>query len=84
MTPVANKNSKNMNLSQFKNHLDEVSQLNFIQPNGNFIPSHFHITEAGLTTKNFIDCGGTLELKKRLVFRFGRPMTLITDLNRRN
>ena len=69
MTAVANKNSKNMNLSQLKNHLDEVSQLNFIQPNGNFIPSHFHITEAGLTTKNFIDCGGTARTEKTISFQ---------------
>ena len=46
-----------MKLSQFKQHLDTVSALNFVQPNGNFVPNHFHITEAGLTTKHFIDAG---------------------------
>lgn len=28
-------------------------------PSGEFIPSHFHITEVGRIDKSFIDCGGT-------------------------
>jgi hypothetical protein len=27
-------------------------------PSGEFVPSHFHITEIGISTKLFIDCGG--------------------------
>lgn len=55
-----------MKLSEFMLHLDSVPQVNFIQPNGTFVPKHFHITEAGLTTKNFIDCGGTVRTDKRI------------------
>lgn len=58
-----------MKLSTFKNHLDNVTQLNFVQPNGNFVPRHFHITEAGLTTKHFIDCGGTVRTEKTISFQ---------------
>lgn len=58
-----------MKLSELKHYLNEISKLNFIQPNGNFIPSHFHITEAGLTTKNFIDCGGTIRTEKTISFQ---------------
>jgi len=58
-----------LKLSQFKQHLDNVSQLNFVQPNGTFVPSHFHITEAGLTTKHFIDCGGTVRKDKTINFQ---------------
>ena len=58
-----------MKLSQFRNHLDTVSQLNFVQPNGTFVPRHFHITEAGLTTKHFIDCGGTVRTDKTINFQ---------------
>lgn len=58
-----------MKLSQFKQYLDKVSQLNFVQPNGNFVPRHFHITEAGLTTKYFIDCGGTVRTEKSISFQ---------------
>ena len=53
-----------MKLSEFKNHLSNVSSVNFIQPNGKIVPSHFHITEAGLTTKHFIDCGSTVRTEK--------------------
>jgi hypothetical protein len=55
-----------MKLSQFNQLLDKVNQLNFVQPNGNFVPRHFHITEAGLTTKHFIDCGGTVRTEKTI------------------
>lgn len=58
-----------MTIEQFKQHLGSVTQLNFVQPNGNFVPRHFHITEAGLTTKNFIDCGGTVRTEKVVSFQ---------------
>jgi len=58
-----------MKLSKFKMYLDSISQINFIQPNGNFVPRHFHITEAGLTSKHFIDCGGTERIEKTFSFQ---------------
>src|SRR5688572_30576535 len=53
-----------MNISELKNHLDSVESLNFIHTDGRFIPPHFHITEVGLITKHFIDCGGTIRTDK--------------------
>jgi hypothetical protein len=53
-----------MKLSEFTAHLNQLTELNFIEPNGNPVPKHFHITEAGLTTKHFIDCGGTIRTEK--------------------
>lgn len=47
-----------MKLSQIKMHLGEVKDINFILPNGDVVPTHFHITEVGVITKDFIDCGG--------------------------
>lgn len=58
-----------MTLSQFKNYLNEVKQLSFILPGGAFVPAHFHITEAGVTTKNFIDCGGTKRITNTIEFQ---------------
>jgi hypothetical protein len=58
-----------MKLSQFEQHLENVSQLDFVKPNGHFVPRHFHITEAGLTTKHFIDCGGTERIEKSISFQ---------------
>lgn len=55
-----------MKLSTFKQHLSNVTTVNFVQPNGTFIPRHFHITEAGLVTKHFIDCGGTVRQEKAI------------------
>lgn len=49
-----------MKLSQIKNVLPNLETVNFQLPNGTFVPEHFHVTEIGLITKNFIDCGGTV------------------------
>ena len=49
-----------MKLSQIKSILATVEVVNFKLPNGTSVPEHFHVTEVGLITKNFIDCGGTV------------------------
>ena len=49
-----------MKLSEVKNQLNTLDSVNFQLPNGTFVPEHFHVTEIGLVTKNFIDCGGTV------------------------
>jgi len=48
-----------MKLSTLKQHLASLSAINFKLPDGSFVPAHFHVTEVGLVTKHFIDCGGT-------------------------
>ena len=58
-----------MKLSTFKKHLSEVASLNFVRPNGISVPKHFHITEAGLVTKHFMDCGGTVRAEKTINFQ---------------
>ena len=35
-----------------------MQTLAFVDAQGTPIPAHFHITELGLTTKDFMDCGG--------------------------
>jgi hypothetical protein len=32
----------------------------FVLPDGDFIPSHAHVTEVGHVLKNFVDCGGVM------------------------
>ena len=55
-----------MKLSELKNHLNKLTSLNFVLPNGTFVPAHYHITEAGLVSKHFIDCGGTVRTEKTI------------------
>ncbi|AWH86548.1 hypothetical protein HYN59_16175 [Flavobacterium album] len=57
-----------MKLSEIKNLLDTIQQLSFKLPDGSFVPENFHVTEVGLITKNFIDCGGTI--RKETVVNF--------------
>ncbi len=47
-----------MTLQEFKNSLENRSDLSFIIENGIKIPAYFHITEMGVKTKHFMDCGG--------------------------
>ena len=49
-----------MKLSEVKNTLKTAAAVNFILPDGTTVPEHFHVTEVGLVTKKFIDCGGTV------------------------
>ena len=48
-----------MRINDIKEILNKIPNVNFILPNGESVPSHFHITEIGVITKHFIDCGGT-------------------------
>lgn len=57
-----------MRLSQIKTILKTVEAVNFKLPSGAYVPEHFHVTEVGLITKNFIDCGGTV--RKETVVNF--------------
>ena len=58
-----------MKLSEFKNRLEQIENFNLKLPNGLFVPAHFHITEMGLLTKNFIDCGNTIREEKSITFQ---------------
>ncbi len=58
-----------MKISAFKNRLQEVENVTIQLPNGSTIPAHFHITEMGLQTKHFIDCGNTIREEKHITFQ---------------
>lgn len=53
-----------MKLSEIKNHLAIAETVNFKLPSGDFVPEHFHVTEVGLVTKHFVDCGNTERFEK--------------------
>jgi len=47
-----------MKLSEIKTHLKTLECIGFQLPNGHLVPKHFHVTEVGKVTKDYIDCGG--------------------------
>jgi hypothetical protein len=49
-----------MKLSEIKTQLNKLTAIAFQLPNGDLVPSHFHVTEVGKVSKHFIDCGGTV------------------------
>ncbi len=49
-----------MKLSEIKEILLTLDNVEFQLENGTFVPEHFHVTEVGQITKNFIDCGGVV------------------------
>ncbi len=58
-----------MKLSEIKKHLASSEVVNFKLPTGTFVPENFHVTEVGIVTKHFIDCGGTERLEKVVNFQ---------------
>src|SRR6478672_10714072 len=58
-----------MKLSEIKKLLNSIETVNFQLPNRTFVPEHFHVTEIGLITKDFIDCGGTVRHEKVVNFQ---------------
>ncbi|MGO2357267.1 DUF6428 family protein [Mesonia sp.] len=55
-----------MNLEEFKNHLEDLTQLGFQLPSGELVPSHFHVTEVAKVEKNFVDCGGQFRKEEKI------------------
>ncbi|HVX27544.1 MAG TPA: DUF6428 family protein [Parafilimonas sp.] len=49
-----------MRLSALKEVLSTLDHIEFQLEDGTFVPEHFHVTEVGMVTKRFIDCGGTI------------------------
>lgn len=58
-----------MKLSEIKNYLSTAEAVNFKLPTGKYVPQHFHVTEVGLVTKHFIDCGGVERTEKVVNFQ---------------
>lgn len=58
-----------MKLSEIKSVLQNLKTIAFQLPNGDLVPNHFHVTEVGKVTKNFIDCGGTLRNEEVVNFQ---------------
>lgn len=58
-----------MKLSEIKRHLASLKTIAFQLPNGELVPNHFHVTEVGKITKNFIDCGGTVRNEEVVNFQ---------------
>ncbi|SIS99318.1 hypothetical protein SAMN05421766_106151 [Zobellia uliginosa] len=58
-----------MKLSEIKSALSKLEQIAFQLPNGELVPSHFHVTEIGKITKHFIDCGGTVRNEEVVNFQ---------------
>jgi hypothetical protein len=58
-----------MKLSEVKQILPTLDNVEFQLENGTFVPEHFHVTEVGVVTKNFIDCGGVIRNERAVNFQ---------------
>lgn len=58
-----------MTLEQIKAVLPALDNVEFQLENGTFVPEHFHVTEVGVITRNFIDCGGVIRHEKVVNFQ---------------
>jgi hypothetical protein len=66
-----------MKLHELKTGLNARPNLNvaLVLPDGRHVPAHYHVTEVGQITKQFIDCGGTIRRSETCVLQtyFGSP-----------
>lgn len=58
-----------MKFSEFKKSLENIEELSFTLSIGKKIPPHFHLTEMGVSSKKFIDCGNQLRTENKVVFQ---------------
>lgn len=58
-----------MKLSEIKEQLNKLTEIQFKLPNGELVPNHFHVTEVGKISKHFIDCGGTIRTEDVVNFQ---------------
>lgn len=58
-----------MKLSEIKTILSTLNDVAFQLEDGSFVPEHFHVTEVGQITKNFIDCGGVVREERAVNFQ---------------
>lgn len=58
-----------MKLSEVKKCLAQAQAVNFKFQDGIYVPAHFHVTEIGEITKNFIDCGGKVRKESLASFQ---------------
>jgi hypothetical protein len=58
-----------MKLSEIKNILATVETVSFKLEDGTAVPEHFHVTEIGVVSKNFIDCGGVVRKENKANFQ---------------
>ena len=58
-----------MKIKEVKEALKGLTEIKFALPDGSFVPAHFHVTEVGVITRHFIDCGGTERLEKVVNFQ---------------
>lgn len=58
-----------MKLSEIKQILPGLDNVEFQLENGTFVPEHFHVTEVGVISKHFIDCGGVIRSEKAVNFQ---------------
>jgi len=58
-----------MRLSEIKEHLATAQAVNFKLEDGTYVPENFHVTEVGVVTKNFIDCGGVVRKENTANFQ---------------
>jgi len=58
-----------MKLSEIKEILSTLDNVEFKLENGTTVPEHFHVTEIGQINKKFIDCGGVIREEKIINFQ---------------
>jgi hypothetical protein len=58
-----------MKLSEIKAVLPTLDKLSVRIDDQSSLPAHFHVTEVGMVSKKFIDCGGVVRSEEKISFQ---------------
>jgi hypothetical protein len=60
-----------MNVTELTSHLlaSPDHNVSILLPDGGEVPRHFHVTEVGHVSKEFVDCGGTIRFSETCVLQ---------------
>ena len=68
-----------MKVNELMERVQQLQEIIFVLPDGERVPAHFHITEMGVMSKQYVDCGGVQRQERVATFQ----LWVAHDINHR-
>jgi hypothetical protein len=68
-----------MKVNELMERVQQLQEIIFVLPDGARVPAHFHITEMGVMSKQYVDCGGVQRQERVATFQ----LWVAHDINHR-
>ena len=71
-----------MTIADLRRSLESGAHPRMRLPDGALVPAHFHLTEFGVVTKAFVDCGGTFRRERKATLQLWTSVDVDHRLSR--